>query len=212
MVSGSEGEYTFLREQALLNIALDTTQQERPQNLMELLHDHVLVAALRLEPLIERAGVTEHIRQQEIEQGPQFVEVVLQWGSGDEETITGVEDTDNLSKGGLLVLDAVGFVNDDVFPGEFLKMGLFAQDHLVGGDHNVEVLGEDTLINEFGALFFGALEDENVDAGGPVLEFALPVVEGGFGDGDEVRTRDTGNVAEVSEELRAISFVDKGLL
>lgn len=126
------------------------------------------------------------------------MQVILQRRSGNKQPIPRVKDADYLGEGRLFVLDAMRFVHDDIFPGKLLEVSFLAQDHFVGGDHNVKILSEDTLIDQFGALLFCALEHKNVDTGCPVLEFALPVIESGFGDGDEVRAGDAGDVAKVS--------------
>lgn len=165
---------------------------------MQLSHNHILITPLGLKPLIKRATIAKHIWQQKIQQRPKLMQVILQRRSGNKQPISRVKDADDLSEGRLLVLDAMCFVHDDVFPGELLEVGFLAQNHFVGGDHDVEILCEDALVDQFGTLLLGALEHEDINTGRPVLEFALPVIECGFGDGDKMRAGDAGDVAEVS--------------
>lgn len=44
---------------------------------------------IHVEPLVEILGGTEHFGQQEVEQGPQLVEVVLKEGSQQEQEVEG---------------------------------------------------------------------------------------------------------------------------
>ena len=48
---------------------------------------------------------------------------------------------------GLLVLDAMCLVNDDVLPDEFAQLRLYLQHHLVGRHADVEFLWENRLAN-----------------------------------------------------------------
>jgi hypothetical protein len=67
----------LLRQQALLHIALDTTEQEGSQNTVKLLDDCILILFLAREPLVKSLCITKNIWKQEVEQGPKFVKVVL---------------------------------------------------------------------------------------------------------------------------------------
>ncbi len=74
---------------------------------MQLLHNRLLVGILRREPFIKGLRVAEDIREQEVEQGPELVKVVLQWCPGNEQSITRVEDADDLRERRFFVLDSV---------------------------------------------------------------------------------------------------------
>lgn len=50
-----------------------------------------------------------------------------------------VEYVDDLGEWGFFVFDVMGFVDDDVFLGEFLKMGFFLENYFVVGDVYVEI-------------------------------------------------------------------------
>lgn len=117
----------LLGGQAALHIRLDTAQQEGTQHLVQLLHHLgllLLASITQAEPLLELLCAAEHLRQQEVEQGPQLVQVVLQGGTGDEQAIVGAEHAHHAGKHGVLVLDAVSLVNDDVAPVEALEVVL----------------------------------------------------------------------------------------
>src|SRR5690606_30972992 len=95
----------LLRKQTLFDIVLDSSEQKWSENLVQLLDDRVLVSSLRLEPLIECGTVAEDIGKQEVEKSPEFVQIVLEGSTSDEQSVTRVEDPDDLSKGGFLVLN-----------------------------------------------------------------------------------------------------------
>ena len=54
---------------------------------MQLFHDGILVGLLAREPGVERFGATEDIREQEIEERPELVQIVLQRSAGDQESV-----------------------------------------------------------------------------------------------------------------------------
>ena len=65
------------------------------------------------------------------------MKVVLQRGSGQQESVRRLDLTDNDGQFTLLVLDPVRLVDHHVLPGELLEHGLLAKDHLVAGHDNV---------------------------------------------------------------------------
>ena len=44
----------------------------------------------------------------------------------------------HLGQDGVLVLDTMGLINDDVSPVEFLEVVLLLDDHLIGGHHHIK--------------------------------------------------------------------------
>jgi hypothetical protein len=74
---------------------------------VQLLDHGVLVLVLAREPLIERLGIAEDVGEEKVEQSPKFVEVVLKRGAGNQESVARVEETNDLGKGGLFVLDSM---------------------------------------------------------------------------------------------------------
>ena len=65
------------------------------------------------------------------------MEVVLQWSPSQEEPVGGPELSNYLRQFRLLVLDAVGLVDDKVAPVEFLEGGLLPEHHLIRGDDHI---------------------------------------------------------------------------
>ena len=86
-----------------LDILLETTQQEGSKHLMQTTNDEErlffvqlnLVGSTRVgegcvEPLIERFHGIEDFGEDEIEEGPKFGKVVLEWSTSQNKTVTGV--------------------------------------------------------------------------------------------------------------------------
>ena len=61
--------------------------------------------------MVEGLGIAEDVGKQEVEERPQFMQVVLQWGTSDQKAITRLEKPDDLRQGRLLVLDTMGLLN-----------------------------------------------------------------------------------------------------
>ena len=78
----------LLGRESLLHVGLDATQQEGAEHAMKTLDEVVVTeAAVGVEPSVEIVGRGEKIRQQKVEQRPQFVEIVLERGAGEEESV-----------------------------------------------------------------------------------------------------------------------------
>ena len=66
-------------------------------------------------------GVLEDVGEQEVEQRPQLVQVVLQRRAGDQQALLAVEHAYGFAELRVLVLDAVRVVDDQVLPRELLE-------------------------------------------------------------------------------------------
>ncbi|KAH3682636.1 hypothetical protein WICPIJ_006395 [Wickerhamomyces pijperi] len=118
------------------------------KNLVQLLDDFFLVFVLIVKPLIKHLGITKDIRKNEVQQGPKLMEVVLQGRTSDQETVLGVEQSDDLGQGGVFVLDSMGLINNNVLPSNLFQGGLLSDDHFEGGDQDVEVTRHDGVLDE----------------------------------------------------------------
>lgn len=96
---------------------------------------------VEVEPLLKGVRGGKYLRQQEVEQRPQLMKVVLQWRAGDEQPVVGFELAHHFGEDGVLVLDPVGLVDDDVAVVERPKVPLLLHHHLVAGDAHVELAG-----------------------------------------------------------------------
>src|SRR5699024_8806804 len=83
----------LLGQKTLFDVTLDSAKQEWAENAVQLLDNGVLVAVLAGEPLIKSLRVAENIGQQEVEERPKFVEVVLQGRSGNQQAVSRREKT-----------------------------------------------------------------------------------------------------------------------
>ena len=102
------------------------------------------------EPSVKVLGGPKHIREQEVEECPELMQVVLERGSSDQEAILADKESHDLGQHGIFVLDAVGLVNDDVVPGKLLEERLLKEDHLIGGDAHIKFSTEEILVRQFG--------------------------------------------------------------
>ena len=62
--------------------------------------------------------VGENFWANEVEKSEKFLQVVLQWCAGNEQAAARQEHADDLREDRVHVLDAVGFVDDDVLEGK----------------------------------------------------------------------------------------------
>jgi len=113
-----------LVRQLALHILLQPTQQERPKHFMQATNDEqrlffvqlnlilsTRVGERRVKPLVEALRRVEHFRKDEVEQSPEFGKVVLERGTGENETVGRVVVLrERLRELALSVLQAMTFV------------------------------------------------------------------------------------------------------
>ncbi|PPQ66781.1 hypothetical protein CVT26_009767 [Gymnopilus dilepis] len=146
-----------LIRQLALHVLLQPSQQERPQHLMQapdnkqglffVQLDLVARAGVgegRVEPLVEGLDGVEDLGEDEVEQGPELGEVVLQGGSGEEEAVAGVVRT---------TLRRVALVRDD--PDARSPLGELARPVGHGGEGHDDEVGP--------ALALGLDEEDTVE-------------------------------------------------
>ena len=102
--------------------------------ILVLLPQHIVVRKHRVKVL----RVRKLLGQQKVQQGPQFVQIVLEGGARDQQPILGLDQPDHFGQFALLVLDPVRLVDDQVAPHELLQLAGGFQHHLVGGDQGLE--------------------------------------------------------------------------
>ena len=132
--------------QSLLHFGLETSQQEGPQHGVQAFDQSVVAqTVVGVEPFVEILRVVEDIGQEEVEQSPQLVQVVLQRRSGDQQPIGCFELSDNFRQFRFLVFDAMGFVDDHVSPIELPENGPLFHDNLVRCDADVPFARQDLI-------------------------------------------------------------------
>jgi len=65
---------------------------------VKLLNNGILVPILTAEPVIERLGIAKYVGEEEIEQGPKLVEVILEGSTSNKEAVSRLEQPDHLRK------------------------------------------------------------------------------------------------------------------
>lgn len=93
----------YFGQQALLDLPLDSSQHEGTKDLVQLLYHFVVLSFLLgvaqhlvglvadVEPLVKIVTRTEDLRQQEVEKTPQFVQVVLEGRTCEQQALLGIE-------------------------------------------------------------------------------------------------------------------------
>jgi len=112
-----------LSGQVLLHVLLNTPQDERLQHLVQF-GVAPLFSPTRPVLLIELLPAGKLQRHQEVEQGPQLLQRVLQRRPGDENLVVRIEGEEGLIEEGLLVLEPVGLVNHEDGPGQGAQLRL----------------------------------------------------------------------------------------
>mmetsp|Transcript_55100 Transcript_55100/g.134885 ORF Transcript_55100/g.134885 Transcript_55100/m.134885 type:complete len:234 (+) Transcript_55100:3425-4126(+) len=174
--------------QLRLDFLLEPPKQEGPKHLVKPVDQEQLLLLVHvyrvascphdvpgIEPLLEVGVVPEDVRQQEVEQGPQLVEIVLERRSRDEEPVARRNTLrQDLRELGLCVLHAVALIDDDVLPVDAGKEPLVAHHVLVRREQHVERPLLRVQLHLL-ALTLVALVYDLVHVGCPAVELDLPV-------------------------------------
>uniref|UniRef100_A0AAG5DLD8 Uncharacterized protein n=1 Tax=Anopheles atroparvus TaxID=41427 RepID=A0AAG5DLD8_ANOAO len=196
-----EDLHLLLRQQPLLDLGLEPPQQERLQHGVQPLDQRVVVHALvRVEPAVEVIGAVEDVRQQEVEQRPELVQVVLQRRTGQQQPVGGLELAQDLRQLRLFVLDAVRLVDHHVAPVEPLERRLLADAHLVRRDAHVPLARRQHVPNERVARLLVADQAHGSDRRTPACELVHPVLQRRLRHDHDVRSRVVAQVFQVAEQ------------
>ncbi len=143
----------------------------------------------------EEFEIAEEPRHHEVEDRPQFAQVVFDRGAAEGEAVGGGEGFDRLCHLGGGVFDLLGFIEDDVLealPDVVLGIAL---GELVGGEEDVVPLHLVELVEPVGAV-----EGEVGQMGGEFVDLVFPVAHQGGGHDDEHRGGKLPVVLEAVEE------------
>lgn len=86
----------------------------------------------------------------EIKKSPELMKIVLQGGTGDQETAPADKVSNDLTQKRVDVLNAMGFVDNDVLPTELAERRLFSNAHFVRGDQDIKVLWQNAGCDKLG--------------------------------------------------------------
>mmetsp|Transcript_15987 Transcript_15987/g.36869 ORF Transcript_15987/g.36869 Transcript_15987/m.36869 type:complete len:311 (+) Transcript_15987:781-1713(+) len=195
----------FLRRQVSGNILFHPTKHKWTQDGVQLLDDVVLpVLIVRIEPLVELFAVAKDFGQQKVQQGPKFMQIVLERCSGNQQTKVRVYQSHGLRQTGILVLDPMSLVNDQVLPGNLAKGSLLLQHGFVRANKCIEavlaLLGLQEGITSLRALILGAAHAHSVDRRRPLAKLFYPVPHDGLGDDDNMWACHATGLAKVCQE------------
>lgn len=134
------------------------------------------------------------------------MQIVLKRRSREQETKPRFERPNCFGKGRGLVFKAMGLVNDEVGPCEFVEDVAIEVAHFVSGDADIprsffvalsrlKYIGGDVK-----AFILGSVEFDRGELRSPAGEFVHPVGEGGFGYDDEVGSGVALEFAHIDED------------
>jgi len=146
-------------------------------DLLALLFHSIGVVLVLVQETLQVPVIREDFWADKIQQSEQLLQIILQRGSGDQQSTTGREGPNDLRKYRVDVLDAMCLVNRDVFEGEFLERGLLDQTQLVCRDADFEVLWEEPVGNDFCALLLPAGQNSDIEVWRPFLKFSGPILK-----------------------------------
>mmetsp|Transcript_27928 Transcript_27928/g.26964 ORF Transcript_27928/g.26964 Transcript_27928/m.26964 type:complete len:446 (-) Transcript_27928:715-2052(-) len=160
----------------------------------------VVLAEGFVEPFLEFLAGGEDLGEQEVEEGPELTQVVLEGRPCEQDPMGGhVLLAEGECELALLVLHPVALIHDDVLPGDLAEGGLVVEDVLVGGDDHMELIILEVLSQE-GPLMLLALVDDLPDAGGPLVELHDPVGDDREGHHNQERALAALALDEVREQ------------
>ena len=152
------------------------------------------------EPGLELRLRPEQVRHEEVHEGPQLHEAVLQRRAGEQEAAAGGEGEQRLPPLRLVVLDVVSLVQDQEVPLLALEHGGVHQHRLVAGDAHVEGVGLRPPRPLRLPLLDGAVVRQHLQRGRPPPELRLPVQDGGGGHHHQVRPPHTPARRQVRQQ------------
>jgi hypothetical protein len=194
-------------KEALLDVCLDATEEERPEDFVERLDHHATLllvvtgsGVVLVEKALEVGVVGEDLRADEVQEREKLFKAVLERGAGDEQAPAARERANDLGEDAVRVLDPVRLVDDDVLEAQLLDSALLDQAELIRGDEHLEVDRQYALLYNRGTLLLRTGEHDGPEVRRPLLELALPVLQRRLGHDDDVRTRGVAVMLEVGEK------------
>ena len=172
----AEDRLLELRGKVRGDLPLGAAQDEGPEGGPE---DRSHLVA-RLGGLLQERRAAEQAGVQEVEEALQLAEVVLDRRAGESETVIRLQQARRLRRLRPVVLDGLGFVEDDVVEGHAPKEQHVAPQGAVGRQHDVDAFQPVRLPAPVGP---GVVEQP--EGGGEARRFLLPVEDQGLRDHDE---------------------------
>ena len=145
-------------------IGLETTEEEVRDGAAEAVGVGIALG--------EVATGAEEVGVEEVEDGPEVVEAVLDGGAGEGEAVRGGERAGGLGLAGGGVLDELGFIENEGLPLDAAEAGIVAPEVAIGGEDDVDLTGTAKEGIAQGTVRANVTMD--TEAGGPVGKLAFP--------------------------------------
>ena len=159
-----EGGVVLLGDAGRQGIGLETTEEEVRDGAAEAVGVGIALG--------EVATGAEEVGVEEVEDGPEVVEAVLDGGAGEGEAVRGGERAGGLGLAGGGVLDELGFIENEGLPLDAAEAGVVAPEITIGGEDDVDLTGTAKEGIAQGTVRANVTMD--TEAGGPVGKLAFP--------------------------------------
>lgn len=123
----------------------------------------------------KKLRIREDLWHDEVEEGPEFPQVVAERGAREEQLESGLQVAEGLETLPLGILDLVSLVDDQGFPLDARKRVDRTLDSLVGADQHVELPRLHDLLQELFPVILGVGEDLRLGVGEPLVDFPDPI-------------------------------------
>ena len=137
------------------------------------------------------------------------MQVVLQRSSREKQTALGIEHADSSREEGLIVLDSMGFIDNEVSPVELHEVSALSIDNFVGGDHCIKFSVDNLSGVQMSAFFPISVKTDNSHYGAPLDKFFHPIVNGAFGNNYQERTVKFSELFQVGHHSDALNSLSK---
>jgi len=151
---------------------------------MDLLYHRLLLLGdlVRMRVLVdlkERVEVIRGVKElghQKVEQRPELCQIVLQWSASQQQSEFSAEFSQNLREDALLVLYALGLVQDQELVIETQEFMLLTHHSFVCRQQNIEIASSKILYYSF-AFFLGSIKCEETRRREPLFDLLAPLAE-----------------------------------
>ena len=112
---------------------------------MDLLDDPFLLVGIFFILIIDDEQVVkvlwwlEQMRHQEVQERPEFFQIILKWGSCQKNSVFSFELSQILRKHTLIIFDSLGFVENEILVMKFGQLCFLSHDGLESGKDHIEL-------------------------------------------------------------------------
>ena len=177
-----------LGRQPLFDVRLQPAEQAALQQPVQLADERLVdVARLRVEGGVEKVGGREDIGEEEVEQRPQLMQVVLDRRARQQQPARRPYLAEEPRELRVLILEAMRLVDDEASPAHLLERRDLRRHRLLGRQAHVVVARRHERLALLRALVLGAVQHKDAQLGAELGKLALPVAEHRERQHDQVR-------------------------